>query len=359
MKLYLIGGFLGSGKTTAIQQASMELFEEDITVGAITNDQGAHLVDSRFLQSFDIPTQEVSGGCFCCNYNDLEASIQSLIKEHNPDVIFAESVGSCTDLISTIANPLAKFYPDQPVVISIFADARILPVLMQDSSHFFDDQIHYIYQKQLEEADILIVNKTDLVNQSELLQIQQLVEEHFSDKKTLYQNSLNRDDIKHWLSILNEYEPKVNRESLDIDYELYGAGEAQLGWLNAEFSIQSNENSVGEEAYKFVKGIFASISNENLPIGHLKFLIQGENFHQKISFSGGNRSPLNLETKEYQSDYISILVNARVQTSPENLEKIIYKNTKIIEDEIDGKIKEIAISAFQPGFPEPTHRILN
>ena len=112
MKLFLIGGFLGSGKTTAIQQASAILSERGTKVGAITNDQGVHLVDSQYLRSLSVPTREVTGGCFCCNYDDLDESIQSLVKEEEPDVIFAESVGSCTDMISTIINPLAKFYPE-------------------------------------------------------------------------------------------------------------------------------------------------------------------------------------------------------------------------------------------------------
>jgi G3E family GTPase len=358
MKLYLIGGFLGSGKTTAIQQASLELFEQEITVGAIMNDQGAHLVDSQFLESFNVPTREVTGGCFCCNYDDLDESIQSLVKENDPGIIFAESVGSCTDIISTVANPLARFYPDQPVIISVFADARILPVLMEDSSYFFDDQIHYIYKKQLEEADILVVNKTDLLNQDELIQVQQMVDEQFPGKEILYQNSLNRDDIRHWLSTLNEHEPKVKRKSLDIDYDIYSAGEAQLGWLNGEFIIRSNNNAV-ETACKFVNRISAAISDEKLPVGHLKFLVKGENYQQKISFNAAGQPIAFPDSEKYKTDQASIVINARVQTSPEHLKKIINGNVKIIQNEMDGTIQEKTLSAFQPGFPSPTHRIMS
>ncbi|MGH2644991.1 MAG: GTP-binding protein, partial [Chitinophagaceae bacterium] len=96
MKLFLLSGFLGSGKTTAIQQACSQLTEKGMRVGVITNDQGAQLVDSAFIKSFKIPDREVVQGCFCCNYTQLEAGIQSLKNENNPDVVFAESVGSCT-----------------------------------------------------------------------------------------------------------------------------------------------------------------------------------------------------------------------------------------------------------------------
>ena len=69
---------MGSGKTTAIQQACMQLLNEDVKVAVITNDQGSRLVDTGFIRSFSIPTQEVVNGCFCCNYEQLSHAIPSL-----------------------------------------------------------------------------------------------------------------------------------------------------------------------------------------------------------------------------------------------------------------------------------------
>ncbi len=54
MKLFLMGGFLGSGKTTAIQQACL-LLQKEVRVGVITNDQGVQLVDRAFLQNMEVP----------------------------------------------------------------------------------------------------------------------------------------------------------------------------------------------------------------------------------------------------------------------------------------------------------------
>src|SRR6185503_19115810 len=98
VKLCLVGGFLGSGKTTAIAEAAKYLSNAKKKVGVITNDHGTQQVDSLFIKSHNIPSEEVSGGCFCCNYEDLQESIHNLIFGNNPDIIFAESVGSCTDL---------------------------------------------------------------------------------------------------------------------------------------------------------------------------------------------------------------------------------------------------------------------
>src|SRR5689334_10687221 len=111
MKVFLIGGFLGSGKTTAIQQACNMLRRAGARVGVITNDQGEDLVDTGFFQHHGIAVNEVPNGCFCCNYTAFTEALLSLQQTAQPDVIFAEAVGSCTDLIATIATPLQSFAP--------------------------------------------------------------------------------------------------------------------------------------------------------------------------------------------------------------------------------------------------------
>ena len=109
MNIHLLSGFLGSGKTTGIKQACVHFMQQGKRVGVITNDQGIKLVDGNFFSKMGIPERQVGNGCFCCNYNDLDRSIQSLIDEFKPDIIFAESVGSCTDIVATVLKPLLQF----------------------------------------------------------------------------------------------------------------------------------------------------------------------------------------------------------------------------------------------------------
>jgi G3E family GTPase len=108
MNLHIVGGFLGSGKTTAIINASRRIMARGRTVGVITNDQGKYLVDTAFVRASGIPAVEVIGGCFCCNYDDLQARLDQLRDSARPDTIFAESVGSCADIVATVLKPLIE-----------------------------------------------------------------------------------------------------------------------------------------------------------------------------------------------------------------------------------------------------------
>ena len=127
MKLHLVGGFLGSGKTTAIIAAAQGLMSEGLTIGIVTNDQGKYLVDTAFVRLSDVPAVEVTGGCFCCNYDDLNDRLIQFFEDINPDLVFAESVGSCADIIATVVKPMLDFGDAQiqPTSYSVFVDSRL------------------------------------------------------------------------------------------------------------------------------------------------------------------------------------------------------------------------------------------
>ena len=359
MKLFLVGGFLGSGKTTAIQQACTELLNRKIKAGVITNDQGMQLVDSGFIKSFHIPNREVVNGCFCCNYNELDRHIQSLQETDRPDVIFAESVGSCTDLIATVVKPLLQFHPDMGTVLSVFADATILIKISQDGQIYFDESVHYIYQQQLEEADVLVINKIDLLSDKQQENLAQAIKEQYPDKMILYQNSLENKHIRKWLSILNGFTLGERRRSLNMDYAVYGEGEAKMAWLDDEIEIHTTNQTAVGTTIMLINKIFTEIKNEGLPIGHLKFLIRDGYKQKKISFTTTDTDLLKPAPPEVETDDVVLLINARVQATPASLKKIVVDAMNELSIQKACKVVHGKLAVFQPGFPKPTYRILN
>src|SRR5438876_10684121 len=167
----MIGGFLGAGKTTCVARLAQRLAAQGRKVGLITNDQGSDMVDTAMLRSRGFATEEIAGGCFCCRFNSLIEAASKLTQATTPDVFIAEPVGSCTDLVATVTYPLRRIYGSDFTVapLSVLADPiRALRILGVEAGGGFSEKVRYIYLKQIEEADLIVINKVELLDPNRL-----------------------------------------------------------------------------------------------------------------------------------------------------------------------------------------------
>jgi G3E family GTPase len=356
MRLNLVGGFLGSGKTTAIANASRLLMEDHKIVAVIANDQGEQQVDGMVFKGLGVPDMEVANGCFCCNYDQLEEYVLAIEASHHAEVIFAESVGTCTDLVATVLKPLNLRMPNLLVVISVFADAAFLASIIEGTSLFIEDDVRYLYRKQLEEADLLIINKKDLVSPEQLGEIAKVITAEYPGKELLFQNSLDRGDVTQWLEATTRFQPTVRR-SLELDYVAYGAGEARLAWLDKRLHIRDDQGNAVLIAGKIIAGIFRRVQEQELLIGHLKFFVETKEWTRKISFTHST-TDFHLLPDDREVKSLSILINARVQADPDLLARVVDEVIKHASYEQCTIVTE-KWSAFKPGYPRPKYRIGN
>jgi G3E family GTPase len=359
MKIHLVGGFLGSGKTTAISNSCKILSDNGITTSVITNDQGEYLVDSRFIQHSDIPSAEVTGGCFCCNYNQLDTQISNLRDKYNPEVIFAEFVGSCTDLVATVLKPLIEYRKtdNEQVTFSTIVDSQLFLMYLDGKELPFSIETRYIWEKQIEEAEILLINKIDLLPDEEIERLKLITKDMFSGKQMLFQNSFDNESLTKWIEIISSRNVKQAHKSIDIDYVKYGKGEANLAWLDEEIEICSDKDSAVEMAYDFINNISADIMGKGMTIGHLKYFLVYNDKSMKISHTTISDEP-ELKSRVYEKSVkVDLLVNARIQTTPDELRKILFENLNLLKSKPGVNVTEKFLSYFQPGMPNPTHRL--
>jgi len=353
LKIHLLGGFLGSGKTTAIRQACRLLGRQGIAVGVITNDQGCDLVDSAYFASEGIFNTQVEKGCFCCRFEELENRISGMSAQGGPRVIFAESVGSCTDLVCTVVKPLSRFHPGLKVSLSIFADAGLLYLLLCGSD-LLTKEVQYIYFNQLKEASLVIVSKTDLMESAERSRLAAMIKQKFGDKNLLFQDSFKQEDLQRWLDALDKNQPCVSSQSPDIDYDVYAQGESQLAWLDQYLEIRSPHLDATHCAHALIREIYKKIKEIPAPIVHLKFFVNGR---QKISFTTMDQAEDPFPEGNETGLDATLLVNARVQTSPERLRSLVAACLQMVATSRGCVFKTISTDVFSPGYPKPTFRI--
>ena len=351
MRLHLVGGFLGSGKTTAIVHAAKLLMGRGLRVGVITNDQGKYLVDTAFFHLGGVPAVEVTGGCFCCNYDDLEARLAQLAAEMQPDVVFAESVGSCADIVATVVKPLLALAPDgvAPASFSVFTDARLLRRRLLDLELPFSEDVVYIFDKQIEEASLLVVNKADLLPEAALTEVQELVQEKLSGNAFLVQSTIAPDGVTQWVEQIEAGGLELPKAPLEVDYERYGAGEARLAWLDEEIRMAvpagQGRAVIMDLLARFAGAIWASGAG----IGHVKFIVSGE----KISLPTLEEPGWLERVPDIPGDLAVVLVNARVEIPAQDLRAML----RGILDATGFPYSVKHEAAFHPGQPKPTHRM--
>ena len=233
VKVILTGGFLGAGKTTFLWKASQYLMERGKKVGLITNDQAPELVDSTLLINNGLKVEEVSGSCFCCNFSGFINAVQHYTADREIDYIYAEPVGSCTDLSATILQPLKQYWSDRIATapLSVLADPdRLVSILDGGNVGLHEDAV-YIFHKQLEESDIIVINKIDLLTADQSADLAEKTKRAYPDSKVMTVSALTDEGIDAWLDeIINRYDSGNNL--VEVDYDVYAHGEAVLGWLN-------------------------------------------------------------------------------------------------------------------------------
>jgi G3E family GTPase len=308
-----------------------------------------------------VPAVEVTGGCFCCHFDDLEARLIQLKQTAKPDVIFAESVGTCADIVATVVKPLLELRNEviTPTSFSVFTDARLLRRRLLDLPMPFSDEVVYIFDKQIEEAGILVINKRDLLSESDAKELILLAQTMFPSKVLKVQNSLDPGDIGDWISLLNVTSNKLTTTSLDIDYHRYGTGERKLAWLDETVILHTLDSEGRTAAITFLAALTNAISVQNLPIGHVKVIIKGACESVKLSFVAEDVPGWENDIPDLSGTCISILLNARVEGDPHLLREIVHSSVLATESGGFTQVEEKAITSSHPGFPKPTHRIGN
>ena len=241
IRFILLGGFLGAGKTTTIARLARAYRHEGKNVGIVTNDQAADLVDTHNLRAQGFDVGEVAGACFCCHFDDLTKAVEQLETTQRPDVILAEPVGSCADLVATVIQPLQRLFGEKFDVAPygvILKPSHGRKILRNEAKAGFSPKAAYIFRKQLDEADFIIVNRIDQMAPAEVDELVELISAAIPGVPVLRLSALTGEGFDECLQMLDQ-DGTYGRRILDIDYDVYAEGEAELGWLNSRFQVQA------------------------------------------------------------------------------------------------------------------------
>lgn len=341
--LVLVGGFLGAGKTTLILAAARELARRGLRSAVILNDQGDSLVDTQLARAHGLAAAEVTGGCFCCRFSDLMDNA-NLLRAHSPDVIFAEPVGSCADLNATTLLPIQAAHLNEYRLapLTVLVDPARARALSRPDA---DPDQAFLFSKQLQEADLVCIAKTDLYPGSAEIQ-------HANVRQL---SARTGEGVAAWLDEVLSGKLAAAARVLDIDYERYARAEAALVWLNLEATLECRvPQSPAMVLGPLFDRIAASLTRASISIVHLKASATSDSGWVKAAISGNGEEPsVEGDLDASPSPRHDLRVNLRTTGDPREVGEIVSGEAH----RLGGRLAGLRLNCFRPAPPKPQHRM--
>lgn len=161
MKLMVVSGFFGCGKTTFIISAAKRLVKNyGIKIAVIVNDIGEIGIDDKVIRSYGLKVKELFGGCVCCQLgDDMIKTLRLVERRVKPDLAILEPSGAAdpSQILSVVS--LAKNFELQMLPLVVLVDATQFKLLLSEMP---------LAIRKIAFGEIVLINKVDQVSNAEL-----------------------------------------------------------------------------------------------------------------------------------------------------------------------------------------------
>ena len=194
IKVDIISGFLGAGKTTLIKQLFKAGFSGEKVV-LIENEFGEIGIDGTFLKEAGIDIKEINSGCICCSLvGDFSKSMEEVINKFNPDRIIIEpsGVGKLSDIIKAVENLQLGLVLN---IVATVVDGSKCKIYMKNFGEFFNNQV--------EDAKSIIISKVENLEDEKIIEVYNLLKNKNPHANIILAN-LPHTDEKKLLEVLEK-----------------------------------------------------------------------------------------------------------------------------------------------------------
>ena len=194
IKVDVISGFLGAGKTTLIQKLIKSRAGKE-NIALIENEFGEIGVDGAFLKDSGIEIKEINSGCICCSLvGNFEESLRELINTYNPERIIIEpsGVGKLSEILSAIKSAGSDLKIN---IVCTVVDGGKCKMYQKNFGEFYIDQIR--------EANTIVISKTDKLSEQKIIEACETVKQ-YNPTATIITTPITSIDGEYLLEHLEE-----------------------------------------------------------------------------------------------------------------------------------------------------------
>ena len=338
IRFMVVSGFLGAGKTTTMIALGRHMGKTYGKPGIIANDLGANLVDTNLTQTSGCTVEEIASGCICYQMDNTIDKIRRLMVRDGCIFVMSDipglGVGALDHVYHRLVDDCADWITLAPFTVLVDPE-RIKMLLPEGGDINLPEEIKYLMQLQLEEADLVVLNKVDLISEEERERDIRFLREACPDIPVMAISALTGEGIPELAEYLETHETMLKNFSVR-DNEKFQEAEKTLTWYNRRmFLKQLDDRKIDCNAVidDLIEEIRMGLIERKRNVPHLKtFATAGVGDFNKCSLLGVD---YDIEhTQPFLRDHkkMSMIVNARAVCESRPFARIVDDALDIICD---------------------------
>jgi G3E family GTPase len=337
----VIGGYLGAGKTTLMVSLARYLKEgKGKSVAIITNDQGHVLVDTEFVAGAGFDVREVMGGCFCSTFPEFVKNARSIVQTSRPDVILAEPIGTSTNILSSVVEPLRAQYPEE------FDVAPFLVVVDATRAAGIESSTRLIPAHQVKEAEVVLLSKVDRLDDAGVEKAVQAVRALAPDAKILPYSARSGRGMEEIASLVlsAERSAKVRKSE---DHKRFAAEKSAMSWYSSTSRVVPSERV---DLYDLATAVLRAAADAFPPddLAHVKVMVTSPKVGAKMSLVADSVQTDGVRGSRYLSEEARLVVNARVMAAPRRLGEVMRAAVETLPSKFSLAVDDMTESCYSP-----------
>ena len=368
-KYMIVSGFLGSGKTTTMIAMARNINARLQAQGQaghsaiIANDLGAkNLVDADYTRTADVAINEITGDCICYVTEDLVSHIDRLAND-GANIVISDIPGCGVGALNHVYVTLTEDYPGKydllPLVCLVdpIRLRMVLPGDARDDIHL-PEEMRFVLNAQLAEADVIVLNKCDLIDDAEREADLEFIRTAYPDTPVMAMSARTGEGVDEVVDYVLAHKAPAQWRDLGTDSEEFDSAEAQMCWYNRRFFAEERDGrniDFNQVIDDFMESIRDGLIEVKRNVPHLKLFAAGEgDDFVKCSIVGVDYD-LEFERKlDHDYSGIAIVVNARAVCESETFGDIVEDAMDAIKAAHNLKCRVIFTECF--GFADEGRR---
>lgn len=333
IQFMVVSGFLGAGKTTTMIALAEYMTEHYGETAIIANDLGANLVDTNLTHTTGCTVAEIANGCICYQMDNLVDQLRRMRDKHNAIFVMSDIPGCGVGALDHVYHPLAREHSDEFALapFTVIVDPERLRMIMPEQADInLPSELVYLLKLQLEEADLVVLNKCDLLSEEEVSRYVAFLKTAVPDVPILCISARTREGIPALAEFITTHESELKNFKVDYDGE-FAQAEAKLTWYNRRVFLKTQDDqliNMNDVIDDLIEEIRMGLIERKRNVPHLKTFATPNNATAEEDFNKASLIGIDYDT-EYAQQFtqpqsaIRMIINARAVCESRPLARIM------------------------------------